>query len=99
METGNDNFQVLAARTAQLQGRTQDSLPQSRHGRAGVAGQARAAGWRTGRIPFPALVVLLIVLGAAGLGAASIGGWGSVAVLVILIGVVLALITSWAVTD
>jgi hypothetical protein len=59
----------------------------------------KLSGWRTGRIPFPALVVLLILLGAAGLGAASIGGWGSVAVLVILIAAVLALITSWAVTD
>jgi hypothetical protein len=57
------------------------------------------SGWRTGRIGFPALIVLLIVLGAAALGAASIGGWGSVAVLVILIVAFLALITSWAVTD
>jgi hypothetical protein len=60
--------------------------------------KSELSGWRTGRIGFPALVVLLILLGAAGLGAASIGGWGSVAVLVILIVAFLALITSWAAT-
>jgi fatty acid desaturase len=54
--------------------------------------------WRSGRIGFPALVALLLVLGAAGLGAASIGGWGSVTVLVIVIVAFLALITSWTVT-
>ncbi len=55
--------------------------------------------WRTGRVGFPALVVLLVVLGAAGLGAASIGGWGGVAVLVILIVGFMALVTSWAFTS
>ncbi len=55
-------------------------------------------GWRTGRISFPAMVILLLVVGAAGLGAASIGGWGAIAVLVILIVAFLALVTSWAVS-
>jgi fatty acid desaturase len=53
-------------------------------------------GWRTGRIGFPALVILLLVVGAAGLAAASIGGWGGVAVLVILIVAFLSLVASWA---
>ena len=54
--------------------------------------------WRTGEVGFPTLVVLLLVLGAAGLAAASIGGWGSVTVLVILIVAFLGLITSWSVS-
>jgi hypothetical protein len=54
--------------------------------------------WRTGRISFPALVTVLVVVGAAGLGAASVGGWGGVALLVILVAACLATITSWAVT-
>ncbi len=58
-----------------------------------------AQGWRTGRISFPAIAALLVVAGAAGLGAASIGGWGAVALLVILIAACLALITSWSVTS
>ena len=54
--------------------------------------------WRTGAIGFPALVVLLLVLGAGGLAAASIGGWGSVAVVAIVMLAFLGLITSWAVS-
>jgi fatty acid desaturase len=54
--------------------------------------------WRTGEVGFPTLVVLLLVLGAAGLAAASIGGWGSVTVLVILMVAFLGLVTSWAVS-
>jgi hypothetical protein len=54
--------------------------------------------WRTGAVGFPTLVVMLLVLGGAGLAAASIGGWGSVAVLVILMVAFLGLITSWTVS-
>ncbi len=54
--------------------------------------------WRTGEIGFPALIVLLLVLGAGGLAAASIGGWGSVAVVAILMVAFIGLITSWAVS-
>ncbi|HEX4432153.1 MAG TPA: hypothetical protein VHZ96_22980 [Frankiaceae bacterium] len=55
--------------------------------------------WRTGEIGLPALVGLLLVLGAGGLAAASIGGWGSVAVIAIVMLAFLALITSWAVAS
>ncbi len=58
----------------------------------------RKANWRTGEIGFPALIALLLLLGASGLGAASIGGWGGVAVVVIVLAAFLALITSWAVS-
>jgi hypothetical protein len=54
--------------------------------------------WHTGEIGLPALVVLLVLLGAGGLAAASIGGWGSVAVIAIVMLAFLGLITSWAVS-
>jgi hypothetical protein len=57
-----------------------------------------AKNWRTGEIGLPALVGLLLVLGAGGLAAASIGGWGSVAVIAIVMVAFLGLITSWAVS-
>ncbi len=53
---------------------------------------------RTGEIGLPAVIVLLLVLGAGGLAAASIGGWGSVAVVAILMVAFIGLITSWTVS-
>ena len=59
---------------------------------------SRKTNWRTGEIGLPAVVVLLLLLGAGGLAAASIGGWGSVAVIAVVMLAFLALITSWAVS-
>lgn len=60
--------------------------------------QPAASRWRTGEIGLPALVALLLVLGAGGLAAASIGGWGGIAVLAIVMLAFVGLITSWAVS-
>jgi hypothetical protein len=54
--------------------------------------------WRTGEIGYPALIVVLLALAVGGLAAASIGGWGSVAVVAIVMLAFLGLITSWAVS-
>lgn len=54
--------------------------------------------WRKGDIGLPSLVALLVGIAIAGLAAASISGWGSVAVLIILIVACLGLITSWVTT-
>jgi hypothetical protein len=51
--------------------------------------------WRTAEIGLPSLVVLLLVLAVGGLAAASIGGWGSIAVIAIVMLAFLGLITSW----
>ncbi len=52
--------------------------------------------WRTARIGWPSIVLLLLALGGAGLGAASIGGWGGFALIVVLVVAVLALVIMWA---
>ena len=61
--------------------------------------QRASKNWRTGVIGLPALVGLLLVLGAGGLAAASIGGWGSVALVAVLMLAFIGLITSWSVSN
>ena len=58
--------------------------------------RAQRPSWRTARIGWPSIILLLLVLGGAGIGAASIGGWGGFALLVVLVGAVVALVILWA---
>ena len=57
---------------------------------------AERTSWRTARIGWPSIILLLLALGGAGLGAASIGGWGGFALIVLLVVAVLALVITWA---
>jgi hypothetical protein len=59
---------------------------------------SRKPNWRTGEIGLPALIVVLLVLAVGGLAGASIAGWGSVAVIAMVMLASLGLITSWAVS-
>ena len=91
-----------------MRGMDQDAAPDTAEDTAQDAAQdavpaasALPAGqrWRTGRIGLPSMIGLLLVIGAGGLAAASINGWGGIAVVVVFSLVFIGLIASWAVTD
>jgi fatty acid desaturase len=50
---------------------------------------------RNARIGWPSIVTLLVLVGAAGLGAASLGGWFGVALIVLLVVLMLGLMYVW----
>jgi hypothetical protein len=52
--------------------------------------------WRTARIGWPSLIGLLVVMAGISLGAASGGGWGGIAVIVIVTAAMLGLLYMWS---
>jgi hypothetical protein len=52
--------------------------------------------WRTARIGWPSLIALLVVMAGVSLGAASGGGWGGVAVIVLITVGMLGLLYVWS---
>ena len=53
-------------------------------------------GWRDGSVPFPALVLLILVTVVGGLGGASIGGGIGLAVTIVVLLAVVALLVRWS---
>ena len=58
--------------------------------------QEDRAKWRSLRFGWPSLILLLLALGGAGLGAASLGGWGGFALIVALVIAMLAMLYVWS---
>ena len=53
-------------------------------------------GWRTGDIAFGWLIALFVVMTGVALGAASVGGWGGVAIIAADLVAVIGVIILWA---
>jgi hypothetical protein len=58
--------------------------------------QRLSRGWRDGSVPFPALVLLIIAMVVCGLGGASIGGGGGLAITLVSLIAVVVLLVRWS---